>query len=246
MSADHELRLWLGWRKPAAAGGPADWPAFLLQLGTRFLPATWRVMTGFGLRAYLPSIFTAEDDHAARLWPDETALLAYTSRAAYEQHKATPQGQAYGAMHGEVFSFAAGPRRSRSAWAETGGDDATAPRRRLALHGGAHFAQPQARLHLLLIEAEPGLPSRDLLDAAGVHAGEAVAWCVQGMGLLWLAAAQPLSQDEVAGPVLARWPGCRVQGWQVAQPVTQLPAAGLSVADNASWQFCANLTSEQP
>ncbi len=243
MSEHYELRAWLGWRKSDSGGAPSDWQAFLDRLGNHFLPATWQVMSRFGLLSYLPTIFSDTDDAETIAWPDEIALLAYRSREEYAKHKDDDHGRKYGKSHREIFNFTAGVRQSKSEWVEP--EAGTGPCRRPPKQDGPHFADADAQLSVLLIGAPVRMKSADLLAVSAEVSGEAVAWCMRGFGVLWLASARDLTKQSITDPLLQAWPDAKVQSWQVAKPVHQVAAEGLTVSDNTSWQFCAGLTAVQ-
>lgn len=242
MSATHETRVWLGWRKPAAEGGPADWAAFRDALGQRFLPATWRVMTQYGLLAYGPSVLSDADDAEGLPWPDETAVLVYRSVADYKDHRNHDDGKQYSAMHGEVFTRAGGPRGSRADWALTAPPDPDKPLRRLPKPGGADFSQPAAILSVLFLSTTAALTAEKLMARLPAADSEAVVWCTQGMAIVWLASMQPLTLKDVLTPIQEAWPEAASHQWLVAQPVPTLKAQGVDVHDNTGWCMCAGLT----
>ncbi|MEZ0372892.1 MAG: hypothetical protein ACAI44_27620, partial [Candidatus Sericytochromatia bacterium] len=81
--------------------------AFVQDLQTRFIPAVARTHAKNGLVAYLPAL--PPEPHPPTL-PDEVAIILYESEPVYQQAKATPEGQAYSALHWEIFD----KQRSRS------------------------------------------------------------------------------------------------------------------------------------
>ncbi|NDY90442.1 hypothetical protein [Ideonella livida] len=245
MSLTHEPRLWLGWRKPAADAGPTDWPTFRQTLGQVFLPQTWRVMTRFGLMAYVPTVLTADDDAATLAWPDETALLVYRSREDYERHKADAEGQAYSDLHGEVFRFGTGARHSRSKWA-TAAEEPGKPLRRMPSADGAHFAQPTARISVLFLAVPPNVTPGQLLAICPEPDSEAVAWCVDGKAVVWLSSAAPLNLTACQQALQHAVPGLTVHLAQQATPVPVLAPAGVAVDDLHTWHMALGLTEVQP
>lgn len=242
MNSTHETRVWLGWRKPAAEGGPADWDAFRKVLGQRFLPETWRVMSRYGLLAYGPSVLSEVDDAEALPWPDETAVLVYRSVQAYAQSRDNDDGMKYNAMHGEVFTKKGGPRGSRSDWAQPVPSKPDSPLRRMAGSGGADFSQHDATLSVLFLSAPETATAEALMACLPADNSEAVVWCTQGMTIVWLASRQPLDQDEVSKPLRAAWPGIQVHQFHTARVVLKLLAQGVAVQDNTSWRMCAGVT----
>ncbi|MEQ1877322.1 MAG: hypothetical protein ABL958_11820 [Bdellovibrionia bacterium] len=97
MTADASpyYRFWRGWRRPDV--NPL---AFQMALTAKFIPATVNVGAGRGLLGYMPAL---PPEHRGDV-PDEIALVVYESKAAYSAIRATPEGQAYTAMHDELFS----------------------------------------------------------------------------------------------------------------------------------------------
>ncbi len=93
------IRVWQGWRTERYRNRIKE---FQQKLGSIFMPVTIQLMEPLGLAAYLPAIPTAHDN----VVPDEIALVAYPSQAAYERaDREVAVGRAYGALHSTVFNF---------------------------------------------------------------------------------------------------------------------------------------------
>lgn len=87
-------RFWRGFKRSDMSSHE-----FKSELAKHFMPATVEINKGKGLLSYLVTI--PPRSHAGI--PDELALVRYESEEAYKRQRATPEGQAYGEMHWEVF-----------------------------------------------------------------------------------------------------------------------------------------------
>lgn len=101
------VRVWIARRRQNRnAEGHATGPAlsradFLDALRRSFVPATAQLMAPLGLCAYFPTLPPAVAAHPDL--PEETALVFYTSRAAYDAARQTPVGRLYADSHRLYF-----------------------------------------------------------------------------------------------------------------------------------------------
>lgn len=234
MSDDAAVRLWLGWRAGHIASSESGWKSFKKSLAETFIPATWEIMSGFGLRTYVPSVFSPT---GADGLPEEVALLCYSTEQAYEASKASVVGRAYAVMHRALFEFDAAVRKSKAAWA--GSQDPDKPTLRAAAGGGKRFEDAGAVLHVLLLACREHAPSvQAIAGALAGQTGSLAIWCQPRFALVWIAAAEPLDQTVVCAPVLASLPGASVAAFHqaVAAPaIDQL--RGVPAVDRQSWHF---------
>lgn len=234
MSADEQVRLWLGWRARHLTGASSGWQSFTKSLASTFIPVTWEIMTRFGLRTYVPSVFSAADGAGP---PDEIALLCYRTRADYEASRATVLGRAYGAMHRAVFEFDIAGRRSKADWADA--PDANGPVLRRAIDGGMRFDDADAVVHVMLLSS-PGerLATPALLAALTDQRGSVAVWCESGFAAVWIAAPGAQDVNVFSDPVLQEFPHATVAAFHCAQPAPPIDQKfGLPVLDQHSWHF---------
>lgn len=192
-------RVWLGWR---AGRTPGRWRQFLDHLSRTFVPATWQVMRGFGLLAYMPSVLReAKPDDL----PDETALLVYSSQEHYKRAFGTVAGRAYALLHGAVFESQA-PLSSRSVWASPW---PAAPDPKLpasvwpAAPEGPVFTDPTSTVIYLVLRHPSDQPGADKVYAAlGPVVGEAVICQVPALSFVWLATRGERLAREVVTHIL--------------------------------------------
>jgi len=88
-------RFWRGDKLPALT--LLD---FQIGLNDLFIPKTVEQGKGKGLRSYQPVLLS---DSKPKGLPDEIALVAYASKAAYLKLRNSPEGQAYGRLHWDYF-----------------------------------------------------------------------------------------------------------------------------------------------
>ena len=203
------LRVWLGWRADAAEAH--DRSRFVAQLREIFVPATWQVMRRFGLVAYVPSVPARGDG-----LPDETALLAYTGTAQYDEHKKAVAGRAYGLLHRAVFEFArpGAPPASRSAWAVAWGAqaDARLPAWRWSAQaGGPVVGDASSRVIYLALRHPDETPSGlDVYTALGADGGECVVARAGTLSFAWLAVRGKRSAASLAADLAQAQPAWTV------------------------------------
>lgn len=106
------VRVWIARRRQNrnAEGlptGPAlSRDAFLTALRQTFVPATVQLMAPLGLCAYFPTLPPAvavPPGNPSDDLPEETALVFYTSREAYDTARQTPVGRLYAESHRLYF-----------------------------------------------------------------------------------------------------------------------------------------------
>lgn len=97
MEIELAVRVWVARRKPTVSP-----EAFVSALRSRFVPITVQWMSPLGLHAYYPSLLNPDAEQG----PHEIALVFYESVERYQAARATPQGKAYAAAHGEIFDKA--------------------------------------------------------------------------------------------------------------------------------------------
>lgn len=101
------VRVWIARRRQNRDAldnitGPAlSREAFLTALRQTFVPATPQLMAPLGLLAYFPTLPPVVDAYPDL--PEETALVFYSSRDAYDIARRTPSGRLYAASHGLYF-----------------------------------------------------------------------------------------------------------------------------------------------
>ena len=237
MSAEEQVRLWLGWRARHLTGASSGWQSFTKSLASTFIPVTWEIMTRFGLRTYVPSVFSAAEGAGP---PEEIALLCYRTRADYDASKATVLGRAYGAMHRAVFEFEIAGRKSRADWAAAHG--ARGPVLRSAADGGVRFDDAAAVVHVLLLSSPGGrLATPALLGALTTQPGSVAVWCESGFAAVWIAAPSAQDMSVFSDPVLQAVPHAVVTAFHCAQPAPPIDQTfGLPVVEQHSWQFMAD------
>jgi len=234
MSAEEQVRLWLGWRARHLTGASSGWQSFTKSLASTFIPVTWEIMTRFGLRTYVPSVFSAADGAGQ---PEEIALLCYRTRADYEASRATVLGRAYGAMHRAVFEFEIAGRKSKADWADAHG--ARGPVLRSATDGGVRFDDAAAVVHVMLLSS-PGsrLAAPALLAALTTQPGSVAVWCDSAFAAVWIAAPREQGMSVFSDPVLQEFPRATVAAFHRAQPAPPIDQRlGLPVVDQHSWHF---------
>lgn len=234
MSSTAAFRLWLGWRASHLVTREGGWGEFKKSLAETFIPATWEFMTKFGLCTYVPSILS---DSSATGWPEEVALLCYESKESYGASKDTVLGRSYSSMHRAIFEFDVADRRSKSGWAESLGADK--PTLWSANVEGARFEDLGAHVHVLVLSSPGRLPS--IQSIAEVMAGKdrsVAAWCQLGFAVIWVAAKDPMAQDEMCAPLLKVLQGTSVSAFHratSAPPIEQ--RSGIPVVEQHSWLF---------
>lgn len=236
MSSGEAIRLWLGWRAGHLAGSAEGWIEFKKSLARTFIPVTWETMTGFGLNAYVPSVFSPTSGAGL---PEEVALLSYASPESYAASKDTVLGRAYATMHRAVFEFDAAGRVSKSGWA--GAPTANKPTLRAAAPGGKRFDDKSAVLHVLLLSVPGQLANvQALLHALAPQQGSVALWCQPGFAVVWVAATGELDKNTLAAALVSAHPGTTLAAFhqaQIAPAITQKD--GVPVVDRQSWHFHA-------
>lgn len=229
-----EIRLWLGWRTAAYMTEAAGWKRFTDHLAQTFVPATWEVMSDFGLRAYVPSIFSPSEPPYL---PDEVALLVYESKAKYAESKSMVRGRGYSVMHAALFDFTTPGRGSKSDWAVAdavaGG---TSPTLRLTAPGDPGFDDPAALVHVLLLRSSGTLTATKVLDALSGIPGQLAVWCQPGFAVVWIATRQPLDEATLTQALPAKAQVVAFHRARPAPPIEQ--KTGVPPGDRLSWHFC--------
>jgi len=198
-----QFRVWVGWRLQSMRDG-SGWNRFLDALSNTFIPATWMVMRRYGLTSYVPSVMRADPPHGC---PEETALLVYESRAAYDEHRNAVGGRSYSLMHGAVFE-SGDPSPSRSAWAETW--PWTGKARRLDVwvwqvaDGDWSLTDKAAQVVFVLVgHAAAGRPTAEALYRSLNHTGGQVVLCTaETFTAAWIAT-RPGADHAAFGTALA-------------------------------------------
>lgn len=230
MNNDLEYRVWLGWH---AAG--TSWDSFKRSLAETFIPATWEVMPEYGLRLYVPAVFSAVD---ARGLPEEVALLGFTAKADYDRSKDTVKGRSYRALHGAVFAFDRdGGHLSRSDWAGAPTDGK--PSWRAAAAGGASLSDPAATVQVVLLST-PGsqAPVDEVLAVLGADGGAAAAWAQVGFTVAWVASSAPLDAVALTNALQAAVPKSEVVAVHRAVPAPVIDQkTGIPQVEQRSWHF---------
>jgi len=243
-----EFRVWVGWRA-ASMRAPNGWARFIDALARTFIPATWMVMPRFGLRSYVPSVTQADPPHGC---PEETALLIYDTRDAYERHKATVGGRGYGQMHGAVFGFEP-PGVSRSSWASAGGTEVDAKSRLPAWFWNGttpslRLDSPEAAVVFLMIghNAAPvsAAAATALYGSLGHTTGQVVLCPTPTFTLAWIAVSPPgNASNAFATTLAAALPQAQVHSQHVAKNADTTgdyldgPDSEVPVSDQMSLRF---------
>lgn len=85
------VRFWRGFAQNRLA-----YPQFISLINQKLIPQTITVNAGRGLLGYLPFVFpSVKPDYL----PDEIAIVAYSSKEAYQTIRSTAEGVAYGDLH---------------------------------------------------------------------------------------------------------------------------------------------------
>ncbi|MBL8484956.1 MAG: hypothetical protein JNJ60_22360 [Rhodocyclaceae bacterium] len=229
-----DIRLWLGWRKRSLVEAADGWGRFKLSLAQNFIPATWQVMTGFGLKVYVPSILSGSIEDGL---PDEVALLGYSSRAQQEAGMQTETGRRYGAMHREIFEFGNTARKSRSGWAQA--PTPLQPSLRASSPGAAGFFDPCASIYVLLLASPGRLPSSEaILAVMSAQPGSLALWCQPGFAVIWLAVSGHLQADGIRATLRAALPDATLAALHHADAAPQIgPNQPLPMVEQHSWHF---------
>ncbi|MCA3124020.1 MAG: hypothetical protein ING90_15325 [Rhodocyclaceae bacterium] len=241
--SEPQFRVWVGWRVPSLRN-PGGWSRFLEALSKTFIPATWMVMRRYGLKSYVPSVTRPDLPHGC---PEETALLVYESREAYEVSRTTVGGRSYGLMHGAVFEM---PSPSRSAWAEqwTG----AGPGRKLdawvwPATGGARWslADRSAQVVFVLVgHAANGRPAADVLYQSLNYADGQVVLCpTETFTAAWIATGEGVTPVVFGSALASRLTVAQVLVAHVARAVDtngdyfEGPDGSVPVGDDETLRF---------